>query len=145
MGTSAAQILLRVLMTAALGLSVAVGVALGTPQPAADRARRAPAEATYLPEVERVTVEQARRLDRPLYVDVRRAERFGQHHIRGAISLPLEQLVEHPEQLPKERPLVLYCTCPMEHASAMGAALLRKKGYSEVYALQAVKGDWERL
>jgi NADPH-dependent 2,4-dienoyl-CoA reductase/sulfur reductase-like enzyme/rhodanese-related sulfurtransferase len=42
-------------------------------------------------------------------VDVREPEEFAKDHIEGALNLPLSQLRERYTELPRERPLQLYC------------------------------------
>ncbi len=42
-------------------------------------------------------------------VDVREATEFDQGHVEGAINLPLSQLRQRIEELPRDRPLWIYC------------------------------------
>ncbi len=42
-------------------------------------------------------------------VDVREATEFDQGHVEGAINLPLSQLRQRLEELPRDRPLWIYC------------------------------------
>lgn len=47
--------------------------------------------------------------DGELLVDVREADEHAAGHIPGAINLPLSQLRQHYGQLPKDRPIALFC------------------------------------
>jgi thiamine biosynthesis protein ThiI len=54
-------------------------------------------------------------------------------HYPGAINIPLADLPKRAEELPKGRPIVLYC--PMGYQSLDGAELLRRLGY-EAYSFR---------
>ena len=43
-------------------------------------------------------------------VDTRSMEAYDTGHIAGAISLPVAELADRYEELPKDIPLILYCT-----------------------------------
>ena len=75
--------------------------------------------------------ELARRLRRGLVtlIDVRPVEEFAAGHIRGAISIPLEQLKRRLRELPAERPVIAYCRGPYCVFAAQAVAALRAKGY----------------
>ena len=44
----------------------------------------------------------------PLIVDVRSAADYAAGHIPGAENLPAEEIERSPEQIPKDRPIVVY-------------------------------------
>ncbi len=48
------------------------------------------------------------------------------------------------KQIPKERIIVAYCTCPDEATSASLAHILRNKGYKRSYALKGGYYGWIR-
>lgn len=43
-------------------------------------------------------------------IDLRDAESYRQGHIMGAVNIPYEELTDYLDQLPKDRPLVCYCS-----------------------------------
>ena len=45
-----------------------------------------------------------------IIVDTRSARQFEGGHIAGAISIPLDQVEAHLDELPKDREIVFYCT-----------------------------------
>jgi len=45
---------------------------------------------------------------KPLIVDVRTAEEFGEVHILGAVSAPLGEFKDYLKSMPRDRPIVLY-------------------------------------
>ena len=69
------------------------------------------AEQLKLEEVPRISLKEAKgAFDRgdALFVDVRGREDYEQSHIPGAISLPLTQLFRRPEELPRDRQIIVY-------------------------------------
>jgi 3-mercaptopyruvate sulfurtransferase SseA len=44
----------------------------------------------------------------PLMIDVRSAEEFKEAHIKGSISIPLDDFARRIGEIPRDRPLVLY-------------------------------------
>ena len=45
---------------------------------------------------------------KPFIVDVRSAEEYQEAHIKGAVSIPLNDFRDHLAEIPKSRPVVLY-------------------------------------
>ncbi|WP_308636865.1 rhodanese-like domain-containing protein [Paenibacillus silvisoli] len=77
---------------------------------------------------------------RTLRIDVREAAEFLSGHIPGARNVPLSQLGSRLGELPKERPLLLYCRNGMRSKTA--ARLLRRGGYTQLTHLQGGLGAW---
>jgi membrane protein DedA with SNARE-associated domain/rhodanese-related sulfurtransferase len=65
--------------------------------------------------------------------------------IPGAIRIPLEELERRQSEIPRDREVVLYCTCPNEASSAMTAARLRQYDISRVRPLQGGFHGWRDL
>jgi membrane protein DedA with SNARE-associated domain/rhodanese-related sulfurtransferase len=61
--------------------------------------------------------------------------------IPGAIHLPLESLKQHPD-VPREREVILYCTCPNEASSARVALQLLQRGIVRVRPLTGGLNAW---
>lgn len=55
--------------------------------------------------------------------------------IPGALHLKTEELEARHHEIPREREIVLYCTCPSEASSARVALLLRRRGIERVRPL----------
>ncbi len=68
-----------------------------------------------------------------IVVDVREPGDYKSWHYPGAINIPLADLPKRAEELPKGRPIVLYC--PVGYQSLDGAELLRRLGY-EAYSFR---------
>ncbi|MBA5873879.1 MAG: sulfurtransferase [Nitrospira sp. CR1.2] len=79
----------------------------------------------------------------PLLIDVRpRPTVEAEPGIPEALHLSLEELAHRHGELPRSRDLVLYCACPADAASAQGALLLRRKGFSRVWPLAGGLDAW---
>lgn len=66
-------------------------------------------------------------------VDVRTPDEYRQARLRGAINIPLDDFKRRLKEIPKNRPVLVYCAVGVRSASAAG--YLSMKGYSEVYHL----------
>jgi len=62
--------------------------------------------------------------------------------IPGAIRIPVEQLEARHQEIPRDRELILYCTCPNEASSAMTAVKLRRYGFKQVRLLEGGFHAW---
>ena len=61
-----------------------------------------------------------------LLLDVRSAEEFAAGHLPGARNLPVDQVAARIDEVPTDRPLVVYCRSGRRSASA--SATLRARG-----------------
>jgi membrane protein DedA with SNARE-associated domain/rhodanese-related sulfurtransferase len=80
----------------------------------------------------------------PVIVDVRSPGALGRDpkRIPGAFSLPLDSFDRHVGQLPRDRDVVLYCTCPNEASAARVAKLLIDSGFKKVRPLLGGLDAW---
>jgi membrane protein DedA with SNARE-associated domain/rhodanese-related sulfurtransferase len=62
--------------------------------------------------------------------------------IPGAFNLLLEEIDHRHHEIPRDREIVLYCTCPNEVSSARTALLLKKKGIHRVRPLEGGLDAW---
>ncbi len=62
--------------------------------------------------------------------------------IPGAINFTLEEIEHRHHEIPRDRDIVLYCTCPNEVSSARTAFLLKKKGIHRVRPLEGGLDAW---
>jgi rhodanese-related sulfurtransferase len=63
----------------------------------------------------------------------------------GALRIPLEELDKRSAEIPRDRELVLYCTCPDEASSILTARKLRRLGIVRVHPLQGGLRAWREL
>jgi membrane protein DedA with SNARE-associated domain/rhodanese-related sulfurtransferase len=63
----------------------------------------------------------------------------------GAVHLSPETLSARHQEIPRDRDVVLYCTCPSEATSAKTALELHKLGIERVRPLRGGFDEWKRL
>ena len=82
--------------------------------------------------------------DPPVVLDVRLASAQGPqgHRIPGALHVPLQAIAQQAAALPRDRDIVLYCSCPNEASAAQAAKLLRQRGLSRVRPLRGGLDAW---
>jgi rhodanese-related sulfurtransferase len=80
-------------------------------------------------------------------VDLRHALDFlpEPYTIPGAIRIPMDKLGDRIQEIPRDRDVVLYCTCPNEASSAMMAMRLRQLGVTRVRPLAGGYFAWRKL
>ena len=64
--------------------------------------------------------------------------------IRGAVYVDPHKLDAYTDQLPRDRDIVMYCTCPNEFTAAHSALLLQKKGFTRLFPLRGGIDAWRR-
>jgi membrane protein DedA with SNARE-associated domain/rhodanese-related sulfurtransferase len=80
----------------------------------------------------------------PLVVDVRSqtARALEPRRIPGALHVPLHAVHQHARDLPRDRDIILYCTCPNEVSAAEAAKLLMNSGFTRVRPLHGGLEAW---
>ncbi|MEO7068848.1 MAG: DedA family protein/thiosulfate sulfurtransferase GlpE [Rhodanobacter sp.] len=97
----------------------------------------------------RITVDELRDalagIPPPLVVDVRAAisHEFDVQMIDGAVAASLDALELAVRDIPFDRELVTYCSCPNEASAARAAKSLKELGYQHVRPLQGGLEAWE--
>jgi hydroxyacylglutathione hydrolase len=77
----------------------------------------------------------------PVVIDVRAPREREQKHIEGSLSIPLNHLSERAQELPKDRPLLVYCAGG--YRSSIAASLLQKHGFGHVSEIAGGLAAWE--
>lgn len=67
--------------------------------------------------------------NRVVVIDVRPPDEYESGHLNGAISMPLDQLEQRIDELPKGRPVVAFCRGPYCKLADMAVDMLRTSGY----------------
>jgi membrane protein DedA with SNARE-associated domain/rhodanese-related sulfurtransferase len=80
----------------------------------------------------------------PLIVDVRSstALTLDPRSIPGALHIPLTEVQQHLSDLPRDREIISYCTCPNEASAAQVAKLLMDSGFKRVRPLHGGLDAW---
>jgi len=76
-----------------------------------------------------------------LLVDVREQSEYQSGHIPNAINIPFRTLVHNLDQIPHDRPVVLYCSSG--YRSAMGVMTLHLLGYGNVQGFPPSFTGWQ--
>ena len=61
-------------------------------------------------------------------IDVRDKEDYQRGHIKGAVSMPLEEIDKRYQELPRDKDIVTYCYNQYCHLSSLGALKLVEHG-----------------
>lgn len=85
--------------------------------------------------------QQIRSSTPPRVVDVREPREYRQGHIPQAESLPLYELLTHPDRLSNERPIVLVCRSGRR--SERAAAMFVSRGFDQIAILRGGMLAWE--
>jgi rhodanese-related sulfurtransferase len=109
--------------------------------PAGAQAPAAPADGAR-----RVSINELKDLlakDAAVVVDVRNQGSFEIGHIKGAKLIPLNDVVAHLDELPRNKLIVTYCSCPAEHTAAIAVNNLKGKGVENAAALVGGFPAWQ--
>jgi hydroxyacylglutathione hydrolase len=77
----------------------------------------------------------------PLVVDVRTSGERAQKSVAGSLGIPLNHLSERLQDLPKDRPLLVYCAGG--YRSSIAASLLQRHGFRAVSEIAGGIAAWE--
>jgi len=85
----------------------------------------------------------AERLGRgaPVAIDVRTPRERDEKRVAGSINIPLNHLNERLQELPKDRPLLVYCAGG--YRSSIATSLLKQQGFENVSELAGGMTAWE--
>ena len=101
-------------------------------------------------EATRVTVDEVKeRMERGeqfAFVDTRNPKAWSEAETKlpGAIRVPAEGTEEHISEIPRDRAVITYCTCPYEASSARVAQELIGHGFKNVHPLFGGVEAWEK-
>jgi hydroxyacylglutathione hydrolase len=77
----------------------------------------------------------------PLAVDVRAPREREEKFVAGSVSIPLNHLAERLNELPTDRPLLVYCAGG--YRSSIAASLLQRQGFTRVAEIAGGLAAWE--
>jgi membrane protein DedA with SNARE-associated domain/rhodanese-related sulfurtransferase len=80
----------------------------------------------------------------PVIIDVRSitARALEPRWIPGALHVPLQDVARRLKELPRDRDIILYCTCPSEASAARVAKILMNHGFKRVRPLHGGLDAW---
>jgi membrane protein DedA with SNARE-associated domain/rhodanese-related sulfurtransferase len=97
----------------------------------------------------RITVDELRQMqeagESPVILDLRSLTELDQDSalIRGAIHMTMEEVQLRQQEIPRDRDIILYCSCPNEVSSARIALQLHRKGILRVRPLLGGIDAWK--
>jgi rhodanese-related sulfurtransferase len=71
-----------------------------------------------------------------ILIDVRTPQEFASGHIPGAVNIAVEELAQRLNEVPQDKPVVLYCRSG--NRSGQAAQILDSAGYAQIYDLGAI-------
>jgi rhodanese-related sulfurtransferase/DNA-binding transcriptional ArsR family regulator len=74
-------------------------------------------------------------------LDVRPVEEYAAGHIPGARSIPIAELAERLQELPKDRDVVAYCRGPYCVMAVEAVEILRRRGFT-AHRMESGVADW---
>jgi hydroxyacylglutathione hydrolase len=77
----------------------------------------------------------------PIVVDVRAPREREQKHVAGSVHLPLNHLADRMADLPRDRPILVYCAGG--YRSSIAASLLKRRGFPHVGEIAGGIAAWE--
>jgi len=75
-------------------------------------------------------------------LDVRNEDAYQYQRIPGAVNIPLNQVASRANELPQDKWIITYCTCPAEETSGAAANTLANMGFERVAALVGGMQAW---
>lgn len=75
-----------------------------------------------------------------LLLDVRTPDEYRQAHLKGALLIPLGELQRRVQEIPRDRPVLVYCAVGARSLSAAG--FLASKGYRDIYNMSDGLVGW---
>lgn len=108
----------------------------------------APAQQAAAPAdgVRRISIAEARaELDggKAVVVDVRGDATYKLGHIKGSVSIPVSDVEARMKELPKDKVIIFYCSCPAEQSSIAAGKALHAKGMDNTAALVGGYPAWK--
>lgn len=100
-------------------------------------------------EIARITPEELRDLlesgENPYIIDIRATLDNDWPPLPGAIRLSIEELTIDWTKVPRDREIILCCTCPNEATSSRAALLLKSHGITRVRPLKGGAEAWAKM
>jgi rhodanese-related sulfurtransferase len=75
-------------------------------------------------------------------IDVRQPSEFRAGHIAGAVNFPLRELADHLDEIPKQQPVILYCSTG--YRTGIGVMALHLLGYENVQGFPPSYVGWKQ-
>jgi rhodanese-related sulfurtransferase len=77
-------------------------------------------------------------------LDVRNQAAYDMGHIPESKMIPSGEILEHLDELPTDKLIVTYCSCPNEHTAAAAVIALKSKNITNAAALLGGFNEWQK-
>ena len=74
-------------------------------------------------------------------LDVRKPEEYALSSIEGAVNIPLDELRERINEIPNDRPIIIYCQIGLR--GYLAHRILRQRGFKDIFNLAGGYSLWE--
>jgi rhodanese-related sulfurtransferase len=104
-------------------------------------------ETTYADGARRITIEELEGLmkNNEVYlIDVRSQAAYDVGHLPGSRLIPAGEILNHVNELPRDKMIVTYCSWQNEHTSAGAVVALKTKGINNAAALLGGYNLWQQ-
>ncbi|MGE5244282.1 MAG: MBL fold metallo-hydrolase [Betaproteobacteria bacterium] len=85
--------------------------------------------------------DRLRATDAPIALDVRAPSERAEKFVAGSLHIPLSQLTGHLGDLPRNRPVLVYCAAG--YRSSIAASLLQREGFARVSEMAGGMAAWD--
>jgi glyoxylase-like metal-dependent hydrolase (beta-lactamase superfamily II)/rhodanese-related sulfurtransferase len=126
------------LRLARIGLDSVAGYLAGGLSSAADRPQLTRRTPRLSPPV---AAERLQQTPAPFLLDVRTPHEVEKKQIHGSVNIPLNHLVERAREVPRDRPVLVYCAGG--YRSSIASSLLQRSGVSDVSEIAGGLTAWE--
>lgn len=97
-------------------------------------------------DVHRISIADARAAfdsGKAVIIDVRGEPSYKAGHIKGSQLIAFNEIADRAGELPRDKTIILYCSCPAEHSSVAAAQLLKGKDVNNTAALVGGYPAWK--
>lgn len=92
----------------------------------------------------KVLSDQLQADEKPLLIDIRSAEMYGESHIPGSVNIPQDDLGKRAGELPEDRDAPIVTVCNIGKFSKHATLYLKSKGYRNVRSVKGGLNEWVR-
>jgi len=129
-------------LTAIIFVLAACGGQPAQQAPAAPAQIEAGAELNLPVNIDTQTVEQIRNRDDVVVIDVREDWEYAEGHIPGATLVPLGEIPNRLDEIPKDKTVV--AVCRSGNRSGQATDFLRNQGFDNVHNMQGGMNAWDQ-
>ena len=110
--------------------------------PAVSAPEPAPLVTANVPFIEQAEAKRLLDANAATVLDVRDIDAFAAAHIPGSLQIPLSRVEGEVAYLPKEKPILTYCTCPHDEAAIEAVQILQHGGIRDARVLRGGLQGW---